>query len=74
MVTWLSVVALVAAGVALGGGISLHLHWAENIALKREMDLVSMQSAGLWLIGLGMHSLAAVAWPRSRRAGIAVVV
>ncbi len=65
---------LATVGVALGGGIWLDLHWAENIALKREMHLVSMQSVGLWLIGLGVRSLAAVAWSRSRRAGTALVV
>ncbi|MBB3832005.1 4-amino-4-deoxy-L-arabinose transferase-like glycosyltransferase [Xanthomonas arboricola] len=65
---------LAVAGLVLGGGIALHLHWAENTALKRGMELASLQSVGFWLIGLGMAGFAAVAWSRGQRAGTALVV
>ncbi|KGK58727.1 membrane protein [Xanthomonas cannabis pv. phaseoli] len=65
---------LAVAGLVLGGGIALHLHWAENTALKRGMELASLQSVGFWLIGLGMVGFAAVAWSRGQRAGTALVV
>ncbi|MCL1497834.1 hypothetical protein A7D16_02130 [Xanthomonas nasturtii] len=65
---------LAVAGLVLGGGIALHLHWAESTALKRGMELASLQSVGFWLIGLGMVGFAAVAWSRGQRAGTALVV
>ncbi|MEA9580623.1 glycosyltransferase family 39 protein [Xanthomonas nasturtii] len=68
------VLLLALAGLVLGAGIALHLHWAENTALKRGMELASLQSVGFWLIGLGIVGVAALAWSRGRRAGTAVVV
>ncbi|MCF5955982.1 ArnT family glycosyltransferase, partial [Xanthomonas perforans] len=68
------VLLLAVAGLALGGGIALHLHWAENTAVKRGMELASLQPVGFWLIGLGVVGLAASAWSRGKRAGTALVV
>ncbi|APP78003.1 hypothetical protein BJD12_19395 [Xanthomonas vesicatoria ATCC 35937] len=68
------VLLLALAGLILGGGIALHLHWAENTAIKRGMELASLQSVGFWLIGLGIAGLAVMAWSRGRRAGTAVLV
>ncbi|KTF34248.1 ArnT family glycosyltransferase [Xanthomonas vesicatoria] len=68
------VLLLALAGLILGGGIALHLHWAENTAIKRGMELASLQSVGFWLIALGIAGLAVMAWSRGRRAGTAVVV
>ncbi|WP_372184227.1 ArnT family glycosyltransferase [Xanthomonas axonopodis] len=68
------VLLLAVAGLALGGGIALHLHWAENTAVKRGMELASLRPVGFWLIGLGVVGLAASAWSRGKRAGTALVV
>lgn len=65
---------LALAALALGSGIALHLHWAENTALQRGMELASLRSVGVWLIGLGVVGLAAIAWSRGKRTGTAVVV
>lgn len=62
------VLLLAVAGLVLGGGIALHLHWAENTAVKRGMELASLQSVGFWLIGLGVVGLAAIGWSRGKRA------
>ncbi|QJD67048.1 glycosyltransferase family 39 protein [Xanthomonas campestris pv. badrii] len=67
------VVVLALAGLVLGGGIALHLPWAENTALKRGMELASLQSVGFWLLGLGVIGAGAVVWSRGKRAGTAVV-
>ncbi|KAB7764596.1 ArnT family glycosyltransferase [Xanthomonas maliensis] len=68
-------VALLAlAGLLLGGGIALHLQWAQNVAVKRGMELASLQAVGGWLIGLGVVGLAALLWSRGKRSGTAVVV
>lgn len=61
------------AALALGGGIGLHLHWAERSALQRGIALTSLQTMSLWLIGLGLVALGLVAWARGRRAGSALV-
>lgn len=61
------------AALALGGGIGLHLHWAERSALQRGIALASLQTMSVWLIGLGLVALGLVAWARGRRAGSALV-
>ncbi|WDM69668.1 ArnT family glycosyltransferase [Xanthomonas cucurbitae] len=67
------VLLLALAGLVLGGGIALHLHWAERSAVQRGMDLATLRPVGVWLIGLGAAGLVAIAWSRGRRAGTAVV-
>jgi len=68
------VLLLAVAALALGGGIALHLHWAENTAVKHGMELAWLQSVSVWGIGLGLLGLATVVWSRGKRAGTALVM
>lgn len=68
------VLLLALAALALGGGIALHLHWAENTAVKHGMELAWLQSVSVWGIGLGLLGLATVVWSRGKRAGTALVM